>query len=96
MSSHNRNRGFCVFPGYNWCGPGCSGPGAPINDVDSCCYKHDKCLRSGRSRCQCDQDFLYCLKPKVNHCTEKGKKAALMYGFMKFQTKFTCKCCRRY
>lgn len=39
MSCRRRKFPFCVFSGYRWCGPGCSGPGQPINDVDSCCYK---------------------------------------------------------
>lgn len=94
-SRNNRNCGFCLFPGYRWCGPGCSGPGAPINDVDACCKRHDRCLRMGRSRCECDQEFLRCLRPKIDLNTEKGRKAALMYGFMKFQTKFNCNCSSR-
>ncbi|WP_083935090.1 phospholipase [Bacillus sp. 1NLA3E] len=91
MSSHERNQGLCLFPGYRWCGPGCSGPGAPINDVDACCKSHDKCLRKERSRrCQCDREFVNCLRPKVNFHSEKGRTAALMYGYMNFQTMFSC------
>ncbi|MGJ7923080.1 phospholipase [Neobacillus sp. LXY-4] len=96
MSMQRRNRGLCLFPGYRWCGPGCSGPGAPINDVDACCYRHDRCLRMGRSRCECDREFLHCLKPKVNYHTDKGRKAAIMYGYMKFQTLFSCNNERRF
>ncbi|WP_321175662.1 phospholipase [Neobacillus sedimentimangrovi] len=81
---------FCVFPGYNWCGPGCSGPGAPINDVDACCMKHDQCLRSGIDRCQCDYEFMNCLYHKRNPYTDKGRKAALMYNAMKVYTTFAC------
>lgn len=88
MYPQKRRRGFCLFPGYNWCGPGCSGPGAPINDVDACCKKHDLCLKAGRPVCECDQGFIDCLRPKVDFHTEKGRKAALMYGFMKFKTVF--------
>ena len=36
---------FCVFPGYNWCGPGCNGPGAPINELDAACKAHDICYQ---------------------------------------------------
>lgn len=36
--------GFC-YPGYRYCGPGCSGPGAPTNPVDACCKYHDECYR---------------------------------------------------
>jgi hypothetical protein len=91
MPSFKRNQGLCIFPGYHWCGPGCSGPGAPINDVDECCRKHDKCLESHQSQCKCDQAFLKCLRPKVNYNTEKGKKAAIMYNYMELQTIFTCR-----
>nr|WP_237389674.1 phospholipase [Bacillus sp. USDA818B3_A] len=81
---------WCIFPGYNWCGPGCSGPDDPINDVDSCCQKHDHCLSRGGSSCECDKEFMECLRPKINRHTEKGRKAALMYDFMKIKTSFTC------
>jgi hypothetical protein len=81
---------LCVFPGYRWCGPGCSGPGAPINDVDACCWKHDQCLKRGISPCQCDKEFIDCLRPKRNAQTEKGKKAALMYNAMKLKNSFFC------
>ncbi|MEH7333924.1 phospholipase [Neobacillus drentensis] len=90
----NRSRSglfsFCIFPGYRWCGPGCSGPGAPINEVDACCQKHDQCLNKGISSCQCDKEFMDCLHNKRNRETDKGRKAALMYDFMKVRTSFTC------
>ncbi|WP_102346380.1 phospholipase [Bacillus sp. Marseille-P3661] len=91
MDVLKRRRGLCIFPGYRWCGPGCSGPGAPINDVDGCCKIHDKCLRTRKSQCQCDQEFLECLRPKMSRHSDKGKKATIMYGYMKVQTLFTCK-----
>jgi len=81
---------WCIFPGYRWCGPGCSGPGAPINDVDACCQRHDRCLSRGISPCQCDAEFMECLRSKRNRYTDKGRKAALMYDFMKVKTSFTC------
>ncbi len=81
---------FCIFPGYKWCGPGCSGPGAPINDVDSCCYKHDLCLKRGNSSCYCDNRFMECLYSKINPRTLKGRRANIMYKFMKVKTAFTC------
>lgn len=70
-----RNRrprlGLC-FPGYRYCGPGCSGPGAPTNPVDACCKIHDECyLIYGRSP-YCDQQFFNCLYPYMN---SKGKMA---------------------
>jgi hypothetical protein len=81
--------GFCIFSGYKWCGPGCSGPGKPINAVDACCKVHDECLRF-RSQCECDRKFLRCLRPKVGLTSEKGRTAALMYTYMKIETTFTC------
>jgi hypothetical protein len=81
---------FCVFPGYRWCGPGCSGPGAPINDVDNCCYRHDRCLSKGIPPCDCDKQFMDCLRSKINPRTQKGRNAHLMYNFMRLKTSFTC------
>nr|WP_231597613.1 phospholipase [Bacillus sp. SA1-12] len=66
-----------------------------MNDVDACCFKHDRCLSRGSSICQCDQEFLNCLRSKINNRTEKGRKAAIMYEYMKFQRLFTCGFSRR-
>ncbi|MER2089353.1 MAG: phospholipase, partial [Sporosarcina sp.] len=43
---------FCILPGYNWCGPGCNGPGDPINDLDAACKAHDICYRMGKNACE--------------------------------------------
>ncbi|MGF9887878.1 hypothetical protein ABEX78_04445 [Priestia megaterium] len=51
-------------PGYKWCGPGCSGPGCPVNDVDCCCKYHDLCYEDYGSCHSCDEQFLDCLAPK--------------------------------
>ncbi|MGD7045975.1 phospholipase [Jeotgalibacillus proteolyticus] len=91
MMDRRRNRpGLCLFPGYNWCGPGCSGPGAPVNEVDACCKAHDECYGRGGSRCECDRAFLEQLAKHANPHTEQGRKAALMYDFIKFRMAFTC------
>lgn len=82
--------GTCIFPNYRYCGPGCSGPGEPINDVDACCKAHDDCYKKGQSRCKCDQLFLKCLKDKVPHRGDKGIVARVMYAYMKLQIAFTC------
>lgn len=64
----------CVYG--KWCGPGCSGPGAPIDDVDACCQAHDLCYgRRGYSSCSCDRDLLNCIAPKRNIRTPKGRAA---------------------
>ncbi|WP_164670498.1 phospholipase [Virgibacillus doumboii] len=87
-----RNRGtrFCIFPGYKYCGPGCSGPGAPIDDLDAACKAHDDCYRRFGPSCECDQLFLQRIGPMINPHTKKGRKARLMYNYMKMQTFFTC------
>ena len=89
---NKRNKGFhfCVLPGYNWCGPGCNGPGPPINDIDEACRAHDICYLMGRSRCACDRELLDRLYPKINSHTEKGRHARLLYNYMKLQSHVTC------
>lgn len=87
----NRKGGFCVLPGYNWCGPGCSGPGAPINEIDAACKAHDECYRRGNNRCECDREFLSKLQPKINSYSQKGRHARILYNYMKVQTAFMCK-----
>ena len=81
---------FCIFPGYNWCGPGCNGPGAPINEVDAACKAHDDCYRRGRHPCECDREFLNWLHHKINSDTQQGRHARLLYNYMKLQTGFNC------
>lgn len=47
-----------------WCGPGCSGPGAPIDELDQCCKSHDECYgRRGYFNCGCDRDVVNCVAP---------------------------------
>jgi len=75
--------GFCM-PGYRWCGPGCSGPGAPTNDVDACCKLHDECYRRfGGPSAYCDNIFINCMRPKINSHTRKGRDAALFSNFVR-------------
>lgn len=90
----NRFR-FCVLPGYNWCGPGCNGPGAPINSVDAACQAHDICYRMGGHPCECDQEFLYRLRQEIDPYTKKGRHARHLYNYMRLQTFFTCNNYRR-
>lgn len=93
--SRRRSPRFCIFPGYNWCGPGCSGPGAPINEVDAACKAHDECYSRGRDRCECDRAFLERLRPNINPYTQQGRHARLLYNYMKLQSSFTCNSFRR-
>ena len=67
--------GFC-YPGYRYCGPGCSGPGAPTNPVDACCKRHDECYAAKRlTRRECDVIFDKCLAKYMNSHTRMGKNA---------------------
>ncbi|MCH1625703.1 Parvovirus coat protein VP1-like protein [Fredinandcohnia sp. SECRCQ15] len=82
-----RRLGLCV-PGYRWCGPGCSGPGAPLNAVDACCKSHDDCYRRFGSSARCDQLFLNCLRNQINPHTKQGRDAAFFYKVIKFRNQF--------
>lgn len=68
--------GFC-YPGYRYCGPGCTGPGVPVNAVDACCQSHDECYAlTGRTK-HCDDIFQQCLNQYKNSSTKMGKDANL-------------------
>ncbi|MHC0036218.1 phospholipase [Pseudoneobacillus sp. C159] len=88
--SRNKRHSGCIFPNYRYCGPGCSGPGAPLNDIDACCKKHDRCLGRKESECCCDRELLKCLRSKMHRDHPRGRDAALMYGAMKVKTVFSC------
>ncbi|WP_244988898.1 phospholipase [Robertmurraya siralis] len=81
---------FCLFPRYNWCGPGCSGPGAPINAVDAACQQHDFCYQRTRDRCRCDHEFIERLKPLQNRYTEEGRHARILSHHMKIVRGVNC------
>lgn len=69
----------CVYG--KWCGPGCSGPGAPVDDVDRCCQAHDRCYSDrGYFACSCNQKLLACVAPKRNLHTPKGRAAWAVWG----------------
>ena len=73
-----RNLGVC-YPGYRYCGPGCTGPGAPTNPVDACCKWHDECYeRYGRSM-YCDVQFQRCLHRYMNSCSKMGRDARFFH-----------------
>ncbi|MCA1064142.1 phospholipase [Rossellomorea sp. AcN35-11] len=89
MRKHNVRPKLCI-PGYRWCGPGCSGPGAPVNSVDAACKAHDVCYERYGPSCECDRMFMKKLRNEINHHTRKGRHAFLMYQYMKLQTTFKC------
>ena len=82
---------FCVLPGYNWCGPGCSGPGNPINEVDAACKFHDECYRDCGDKCYCDLELMLLLAPYLHEHSQRGRHARLLYNYMKIQSEFTCR-----
>lgn len=89
MTNLRRQSMFC-FPGYRWCGPWCSGPGQPINQVDACCMYHDQCLRSGFSPCACDERFMECLRPMMHGPYPMNRHARIMYSAMRLRRPFVC------
>jgi Phospholipase A2-like domain len=94
MGNSKKQEGFfpkwCVFPHYKWCGPGCSGPGTPINAVDAACRNHDLCYQKYGPTCKCDRLFLRQLESTINPHTKEGRQALLIYRYMRFQTFFKC------
>ena len=85
--NRNTNSGFC-FPGYRYCGPGCSGPGAPVNEVDRCCQFHDACYdRYGPTK-HCDDMFQRCLSRYSHARTKMGKDARLFSAAVRVKNFF--------
>ncbi|MCG7231811.1 hypothetical protein QPX08_06415 [Corynebacterium propinquum] len=66
--------------GYgNWCGPGHSGPGAPINTLDRICMNHDKCYaRKGYFACSCDRQLIADIKANRGKFNGWGENAAAL------------------
>ncbi|KAB7671237.1 Parvovirus coat protein VP1-like protein [Bacillus sp. B1-b2] len=85
-----RNRsGFCLPGGYRYCGPGCSGPGAPINYVDSCCERHDRCVTRYGSCAYCDQRLMDCVESRKRRQGNEGQTARLISTFMNLRVKLS-------
>ncbi|MBP2005708.1 phospholipase [Halobacillus andaensis] len=89
-ANRRRRSPFCLFPGYNWCGPGFSGPGRPINAVDAACKAHDKCYLTYRDYCACDQAFIRRLEELQTPYSREGRHAHKMLHYMRTQRIFTC------
>jgi hypothetical protein len=81
---------FCLFPGYKYCGPGCSGPGAPLNAVDAACKAHDECYSRFGPSCRCDEEFLRRLRPHIHENTAEGRHARIMYRYIRLKMLFSC------
>lgn len=85
--NRNRKLGFC-YPGYRYCGPGCSGPGTPTNAVDACCKLHDECYERHGSTKYCDELFQQCLRPHMNDPNKMAKDARLFYRVFELRNRF--------
>ncbi|QKY71499.1 phospholipase [Lentibacillus sp. CBA3610] len=91
MPQYGQSRpGNCIIPGYRYCGPGCSGPGEPVNAVDAACQAHDVCLERGGSACFCDHEFLQRLRPLINPYTAEGRHARTIHHAMRIAARFRC------
>lgn len=69
----------------NWCGPGHSGPGTPVDTLDTLCMRHDKCYaQRGYLSCYCDAQ----LKAEIDRFShrmgskERAMAAAVKLAFM--------------
>jgi len=85
--NRNRKLGFC-YPGYRYCGPGCSGPGMPTNAVDACCKLHDECYERHGSTKYCDELFQQCLRPHMNAPNKMARDARLFYRVFELRNRF--------
>ncbi|GAA0462353.1 phospholipase [Alkalibacillus silvisoli] len=80
--------GFCLL-GYRYCGPGCSGPGAPVNRIDRACKAHDDCYRRrSHSKKQCDEAFIRRLDLIKQQSNYEGRHARLIRDVMSIRLKF--------
>ena len=82
-----RRKGFC-YPGYRYCGPGCNGQGAPVNEVDRCCQLHDECYKRYGASKYCDEKFQKCLNRYTNYPNKMGKDARLFSTVIRFRNAF--------
>ena len=80
-------RGFC-YPNYRYCGPGCSGPGTPVNGVDRCCMLHDRCYAQNVGKKHCDDLFQQCLNQYKKSPTKMGRDANLFSRAIKMKNFF--------
>lgn len=77
------NAGFGVWG--NWCGPGNSGPGAPVDTLDTLCMRHDKCYaQRGYFSCYCDAQLKAEIDRWAHRMTskERAMAAAIKLAFM--------------
>jgi hypothetical protein len=79
----------------NWCGPGHSGPGAPIDRVDQVCCRHDKCYGDrGSFDCSCDRDLIASMPAAIAHSSTSARGRAVGAGAIAVFTALPCICHR--
>ncbi|BDR80192.1 hypothetical protein N072000002_04420 [Clostridium tetani] len=80
-------RAFKLVIHGNWCGPGHSGPEAPIDNIDACCQKHDYCydrMSGNDGKKNCDMELVSCVNSlyKQSSIREKALINAIAGYFM--------------
>lgn len=71
--------GFFLLNYGRYCGPGNSGPGNPVDDLDTACRSHDRCYgKHGHGNKQCDKDFVATLR-KILPTVPVGKPGKYWY-----------------
>ena len=68
------------MPGYgNWCGPGNSGPGEPVNTLDRLCQQHDRCYANrGYFACSCDRELIQGIRDNRGNFNGFGENTAAL------------------
>jgi Phospholipase A2 len=78
-----------------WCGPGNSGPGAPIDRVDQVCCRHDKCYSNrGYFDCSCDRDLIASMPAAIAHPSTSASGQVAGAGAIAVFTALPCICHR--
>lgn len=68
-----------------WCGPGISGPEAPIDEVDGACRDHDLCYAAhGWGSIECDAYLVHDLRKKLQHPEALTIRAMIAARFIVF------------
>lgn len=80
----------------NWCGPGKSGPGQPIDAVDRVCCQHDKCYSDrGYLACSCERDLISRMPAAIANSNTSAKGKAVGAAAIALFTALPCLCRRQ-
>jgi hypothetical protein len=80
----------------NWCGPGHSGPGTPVDAVDEVCCRHDQCYcERGSLDCSCDRELIANMPGAIaDSSTSAGGRVAGLAATAFFAVDPLCLCHR--